>query len=68
MNTKNSTYFTSSAQALKNKIILPHKTFNKAVFSKCSYTLGTLKICVHVISRVKHTVLVSGTVQSLVKL
>ena len=48
--------------------IMPHKISNKAAFPKYSYTPGTLKSSAQVTSRVKHTVLVSGTVQSLVKL
>ena len=55
-------------KAWNNKITLPHKISNKAKFSKYPYTPGTLKSCAQVTSRVKHTVLVSGTVQSLVKL
>ena len=68
MNTKNSIYFRSPVQARNNKITLPHKIFNKAKLSKCSCTPGTLKGCAQITSRVKHAVLVLGTVQSLVKL
>ena len=51
-----------------NKVTLLHKISSKGKFTKCSYTPETLKSCTQVTSRVKHTVLVSGTVQSLVKL
>ena len=68
LNTKNSTYFTSSAQAWNNKITLSHNISNQAKYSKCSCTPGTQKSCTQRAVKVKHIGLALGTVQSLVKL